>query len=35
VALLQSALRVLDGVAACMFMAFGIQLALSDALSST
>ena len=35
VALLQSALRVLDGVAACMFMAFGIQLALSDAPSST
>jgi threonine/homoserine/homoserine lactone efflux protein len=31
VALLQSALRVLDGVAACMFMAFGIQMALSDA----
>ena len=35
VALLQSALRVLDGVAACMFMAFGIQLALSDAPSSS
>lgn len=34
VALLQSALRVLDGVAACMFMAFGIQLALSEAPSS-
>lgn len=31
VALLQSALRVLDGVAACMFMGFGIQLALADA----
>ena len=35
VALLQSALRVLDGVAACMFMTFGIQLALSDAPSSS
>jgi len=35
VALLQSALRTLDGVAACMFMAFGIQLALSDAPSSS
>ena len=35
VALLQSALRVLDGVAACMFMAFGIQLALSDAPSTS
>ena len=35
VALLQSALRALDGVAACMFMAFGIQLALSDAPSSS
>lgn len=35
VALLQSALRVLDGVAACMFMAFGIQLALSEAPSSS
>jgi len=35
VTLLQSALRLLDGVAACMFMAFGIQLALSDAPSST
>ena len=33
-ALLQSALRVLDGVAACMFMAFGVQLALADAPSS-
>jgi threonine/homoserine/homoserine lactone efflux protein len=33
--LLQSALRALDGVAACMFMAFGIQLALSDAPSSS
>ncbi len=35
VAQLQSALRVLDGVAACMFMAFGIELALSDAPSSS
>ena len=35
VALEQSALRVLDGVAACMFMAFGIQLALLDAPSSS
>ena len=35
VALLQSALRGLDGVAACMFMAFGIQLALSDAPSTS
>lgn len=35
VALLQSALRALDGVAACLFMAFGIELALSDAPSST
>jgi threonine/homoserine/homoserine lactone efflux protein len=35
VSLLQSALRVLDGVAACMFMAFGIQLALADAPSSS
>ena len=35
VALLQSALRVLDGVAACMFMAFGIQLAIADAPSSS
>lgn len=35
VALLRSALRVLDGVAACMFMAFGIQLALSQAPSSS
>ena len=35
IALLQSALRVLDGVAALMFMAFGIQLALSDAPSSS
>ena len=32
---LQSALRVLDGVAACMLMAFGIQLALSDAPSTS
>lgn len=31
VALLQSALRVLDGLAALLFMAFGIQLALSQA----
>jgi len=35
VALLQSAVRALDGVAACMFMAFGIQLALSDVPSSS
>ena len=35
IVLLQSALRVLDGVAALMFMAFGIQLALSDAPSSS
>jgi threonine/homoserine/homoserine lactone efflux protein len=35
VGLLQSALRVLDGVAACLFMAFGIQLALSHAPSSS
>ena len=35
VALLHSAMRVLDGVAACMFTAFGIQLALSDAPSSS
>lgn len=34
VALLQSAMRVLDGVAGCLFAAFGIQLALSDAPSS-
>ena len=34
VGLLQAALRVLEGAAACMFMAFGIQLALSDAPSS-
>jgi threonine/homoserine/homoserine lactone efflux protein len=35
VALLQSAMRMLDGVAACMFTTFGIQLALSDAPSSS
>jgi threonine/homoserine/homoserine lactone efflux protein len=35
VAMLQSALRVLDGLAACIFMAFGIRLALSDAPSSS
>jgi len=35
VALLQSAMRVLDGVAGCLFAAFGIQLALSDAPSSS
>ncbi len=35
VRLLQAALRVLDGAAACMFMAFGIQLALSQAPSSS
>ena len=35
VGLLQAALRVLDGAAACMFMAFGIQLALSEAPSSS
>ncbi len=35
VRLLQAALRVLDGAAACMFMAFGIQLALSEAPSSS
>ena len=35
VGLLQAALRVLDAVAACMFMVFGIQLALSEAPSSS
>ena len=35
VGLLQAALRALDGVAACIFMAFGIQLALSEAPSSS
>ena len=35
VGLLQEALRVLDAVAACMFMVFGIQLALSEAPSSS